>query len=53
MAARLHEMITDTTGMSAMMFGETPGRGVEIGEAVKSASANVDAVVSGRQGAAA
>lgn len=45
---RLHSMITDTTGMSGMMFGEMPGQGVDLGDAVKSASANVDAVASGK-----
>jgi len=48
MVDRLHSMITDTSGMSAMMFGEAPGQGVDLGDAVKSAADNVDAVVSGK-----
>ncbi|KZM23039.1 uncharacterized protein EKO05_0008169 [Ascochyta rabiei] len=34
----LHSMITDTTGMTSTMFGEQPGRGVDLGDAVKRAS---------------
>ncbi|KAJ4346300.1 hypothetical protein N0V95_005510 [Ascochyta clinopodiicola] len=34
----LHSMITDTTGMTGMMFGEQPGKGLDLGDAVKSAS---------------
>jgi hypothetical protein len=32
-----------------MMFGEMPGSGVDIGDVVKSAANNVDAVISGKQ----
>jgi hypothetical protein len=44
-------MITVTSGMSGMMFGETPGNAVDLGNDVKSAAQNVDAVISGRQAA--
>ncbi|KAF9692447.1 hypothetical protein EKO04_009609 [Ascochyta lentis] len=43
----LHSMITDTTGMTAMMFGEQPGRGVDLGDAVKRASEELVAVMEG------
>ena len=43
---RLHGMITDTSGMSAMMFGEEPGKGVDLGDAVRNAAKNVDEVIS-------
>ncbi|KAF2255370.1 hypothetical protein BU26DRAFT_515087 [Trematosphaeria pertusa] len=39
-------MITDTSGMSAMMFGEEPGKGVDLGDAVRNAAKNVDEVIS-------
>lgn len=40
-------MISDTTGMTAMMFGEQPGRGVELGDAVKKANEELVAVIEG------
>lgn len=42
-------MITDTSGMAGMMFGEVPGQGVDVGEAVRAASNNVEGVLFGRQ----
>ena len=44
---RLHSMITDTSGMSAMMFGEQPGRGVDLGDAVKTASQELVGIIEG------
>jgi uncharacterized protein with PIN domain len=40
-------MITDTSGMAAMMFGEQPGRGVDLGDAVKKASQDLVSVIEG------
>ena len=44
---RLHSMIIDTSGMSAMMFGEQPGRGVDLGDAVKTASQELVGIIEG------
>lgn len=38
-------MIVDQTGMTSMMFNEQPGRGVDLGDAVKRASEGVLAVI--------
>lgn len=42
---RMHMMITDTTGKTGMMFGEQPGRGVELGDAVRRASEELVRVI--------
>lgn len=44
---RLHSMITDTTGMTAMMFGEQPGRGVDLSDVVRRASGELVGVIEG------
>ena len=43
----LHSMITDSTGMTGMMFGEQPGRGIELGDAVKNASEELARIIEG------
>lgn len=40
-------MIADTSGKTGMMFGEAPGQGVDLGDAVKSAAKNVVDVIEG------
>ena len=40
-------MITDTSGMTATMFGEQPERGVDLGDAVKRASQELVSVIEG------
>lgn len=38
LSCRLNSMITDSAGMAGMMFGEQPGRGIDLGNAIKNAS---------------
>ncbi|KAJ4301044.1 hypothetical protein N0V90_003134 [Kalmusia sp. IMI 367209] len=45
----LHTLIYDTTGMAGMMFGEAPGQGVDVGDAVRKAADGVNAVTSDGQ----
>jgi hypothetical protein len=47
MADRLWSMIKDTSGKTAMMFGEMPGQGVDLGDEVRKASDAVSAVIFG------
>ncbi|KAJ8107821.1 hypothetical protein OPT61_g8596 [Boeremia exigua] len=45
--AMLHSMITDISGMTAMMFGEQPERRVDLGDAVERASQELVNGISG------
>jgi hypothetical protein len=47
MVDRLWSMIKDTSGKTAMMFGEMPGQGVDLGDEVRKASDAVSAVIFG------
>ena len=40
-------MITDTTGQTGMMFGEQPGRGIDLGNGIKSASQELVSIIEG------
>jgi hypothetical protein len=40
-------MITDSAGMAGMMFGEQPGRGIDLGNAVKNASQELVRIIEG------
>jgi hypothetical protein len=40
-------MISDTTGMTGMMFGEQAGRGIDLGNAVKNASEELVRITEG------
>jgi hypothetical protein len=43
---RLWSMITDTSPMSGIMFGEMPGQGVDVGDEVRKAADAVKDVAS-------
>jgi hypothetical protein len=47
LSCRLDSMITDSTGMTGMMFGEQPGRGIDLGNAVKNASQELVRIIEG------
>jgi hypothetical protein len=40
-------MIKDTSGKTAVMFGETPGQGLDLGDEVRKASDAVSGVIFG------
>lgn len=53
MWCRLWTMITDTSGKTSKMFREEPGKGIDLGDAVRNAAEGVtNVVLDGMAGAA-
>ncbi|KAF2266347.1 hypothetical protein CC78DRAFT_615157 [Lojkania enalia] len=44
----LEMIMNDTTGMTTMMFQEQPGRGVELGELIRTAAKRLQDIIEGR-----